>query len=146
MNQTQTPSRRTKTTNKKTNKPKRTFKLFNWRVFIGILGGLFLTAVFAGFAILNYFIDTRPTIDVAALKEVQSSNMYDLNGEIVANFKGTYYERIEYEQLADVYVDAVVATEDSNFFVHEGIDIKRIAASLVSNLLANDIVGGGSTI
>lgn len=149
MNQTQTPSRQNKKTNsEKTQKVKRKrkFKLFNWRVFVGILGGLFLVAVALGFYILNYFIDTRPTIDVEALKEVQSSVMYDSNGEIVANFKGTYYEPIEYSQLADVYIDAVVATEDSNFFVHNGVDIKRIAASLVSNIVANDIVGGGSTI
>ncbi|MGL5548679.1 MAG: transglycosylase domain-containing protein, partial [Culicoidibacterales bacterium] len=145
MNQTQQPSRRKQTKKTKTKK-QRNFKFFNWRVFVGILGGLFLAAVFTGFAILNYFIDTRPTIDIDSLKEVQSSIMYDLNGEIVANFKGTYYEPIEYSQLADVYIDAVIATEDSNFFVHEGIDIKRIAASLVSNLIANDIVGGGSTI
>lgn len=147
MTQNQMPSRSAKKTQQtKKKKTTRKFKFFNWRVFIGTLGVLFLIGVATGFVILNHFIDTRPTIDINALKEVQSSVMYDKNGEIVANFKGTYYEPIEYNQLADVYIDAVVATEDANFFVHNGVDVKRIAASLVSNIIANDIVGGGSTI
>lgn len=148
MAQTKTPSRRAKKHNETTKKTKRTrkFKFFNWRVFVGTLAAFFLIAVASGFYLFDYFVDTRPTIDVAALKEVQSSLMYDHTGELVANFKGTYYEEVTYDQLADVYVDAVVAIEDSNFFVHNGVDIKRIAASLVTNIIADDIVGGGSTI
>ncbi len=41
---------------------------------------------------------------------------------------------------------AFVASEDTKFFTHTGIDLKAIRASLIANLKADKVVRGGSTI
>ncbi|MFV0395330.1 MAG: transglycosylase domain-containing protein [Coprobacillaceae bacterium] len=53
---------------------------------------------------------------------------------------------VEYEDLPQVLVDAVVAGEDSRYFEHDGFDLPRIAKAFISNLTAGRITGGGSTI
>ena len=42
--------------------------------------------------------------------------------------------------------DAVLAIEDSRFYEHGGVDIQGIVRALGRNILAGEIVQGGSTI
>ena len=44
-----------------------------------------------------------------------------------------------------VFVDALLATEDSRFMQHSGIDLARFLKASVGQLLGNSDAGGGST-
>lgn len=62
----------------------------------------------------------------------------------VSSQKGTY---IEVDDMSPYVVDAVVSTEDRNFYQHRGFDIKGIArAGLRMVVRRNTSGGGGSTI
>ena len=52
----------------------------------------------------------------------------------------------EYEELPQVYVDAVVSVEDKRFFRHGGVDPIAICRALIHDIQAGAFVEGGSTI
>ncbi len=64
---------------------------------------------------------------------------------------GVYFEKIhskyvKYTDVPKVYIKALVASEDGNYFNHPGFDLKSIARAFVANVKAGKIVQGGSTI
>lgn len=52
----------------------------------------------------------------------------------------------EYENLPQIYIDAVIAAEDKRFFRHKGIDPLAIARAAFNDIAAMAFVEGGSTI
>lgn len=55
-------------------------------------------------------------------------------------------EKITYDQIPEVLIDAIVATEDSRYFQHDGIDIARFTKATIGQLLGQRNAGGGSTL
>lgn len=53
---------------------------------------------------------------------------------------------VEYDDIPQVMIDAVIAAEDSRYFEHNGFDLPRIVKALIGNVAAGGITGGGSTI
>ncbi|HVM20277.1 MAG TPA: transglycosylase domain-containing protein, partial [Egibacteraceae bacterium] len=54
--------------------------------------------------------------------------------------------RVDLDKVADVVVDAVLASEDSQFYEHPGIDHRAVMRAAVANLRSGDVEQGGSTI
>lgn len=50
------------------------------------------------------------------------------------------------QELPSLYVDAVLAVEDRNFYNHRGISLRSTARALVRNFQEGEVVEGGSTI
>jgi penicillin-binding protein 1A len=64
---------------------------------------------------------------------------------------GVYFEKIHskyipYQDIPKIYVKALIASEDRNFFSHPGFDINAILRAFIANCKAGSIVQGGSTI
>ena len=64
---------------------------------------------------------------------------------------GTFFEKIHrkymvYEDIPKVFIKALVAAEDKNFFNHRGFDPKAMLRAFVANIRAGKVVQGGSTI
>jgi len=55
-------------------------------------------------------------------------------------------KNVEYEDIPQVMIDAVVAAEDSRYFEHNGFDLPRIVTALIRNVFSGGITSGGSTI
>ena len=53
---------------------------------------------------------------------------------------------IEYDELSQDYIDAVIAVEDNRFFTRYGIDIKSIGRAFKIGLIEKQFDQGGSTI
>ena len=53
---------------------------------------------------------------------------------------------ITFDELPDIYVDAVISVEDHRFWEHGGIDVIAIFRAAVNDIKAMDYVEGGSTI
>ncbi|MGI5959514.1 MAG: transglycosylase domain-containing protein [Massiliimalia sp.] len=53
---------------------------------------------------------------------------------------------VPYEELPDIYVDAVVAVEDQRFWTHHGIDCLAIGRALWNDIRTLSFAEGGSTI
>ena len=52
----------------------------------------------------------------------------------------------KYEELPEMYVNAVIATEDRRFYDHSGIDYIAVMRAIYNDLKAQKFVEGGSTI
>ena len=64
---------------------------------------------------------------------------------------GVYFEKIhskyvKYTDTPRIYIDAIIASEDGDFFNHSGFDIESIARAFIANLKAGRVVQGASTI
>jgi penicillin-binding protein 1A len=55
-------------------------------------------------------------------------------------------DKLEIEDIPQPLIDAFIASEDSRFYEHDGVDYQGIFRAVVSNLLARELVQGGSTI
>lgn len=55
-------------------------------------------------------------------------------------------ETLKYEDLPDHLVQAFIASEDSRFYEHNGIDYKGIARAVLANVQRREVVEGASTI
>lgn len=78
----------------------------------------------------------------------QTSLVYAADGELISRLKGekdVYY--IEYDDIPKYAVQAMVCTEDRQFFEHDGIDLfANIRAAIVLLKNKGEIHQGGSTI
>jgi penicillin-binding protein 1A len=114
-----------------------------------LVGALALPAALATDDILSSV--RNQVLDVPPLGEAetppQNSYVYAADGTELAEL--TFEENRVPIRLADVPLDvrnAVLATEDADFYEHQGVNHLAIARAAVTNLRAGGIEGGASTI
>src|SRR5699024_6542968 len=71
---------------------------------------------------------------------------YDKDGNVFADIGTENRTNIKYEDLPDILIDAVIATEDARFFKHRGIDLQRIGSAIIANIKHGFGSEGASTI
>lgn len=121
-------------------KRKRARRFFFLILLLGILGIL----AFIVFFIM--IIVTAPSFDVEKLERNETTIIYDNKKAVIATLGNERREKLEYNELPNVLVDAIVATEDSRFFQHNGVDAPRFAKAVIGQLAGADDAGGGSTL
>ena len=123
-------------------KPKKSlWKTISKVILLTILAiGLGISAIFA------YFILTAPKLDFDKLDVPYASQFYDKDGELFADIGSENRVKIEYDDLPEVLINAVTATEDVRFFEHPGIDIRRIGGAIKANIERGFGSEGASTI
>ncbi|WP_335990234.1 transglycosylase domain-containing protein [Glycomyces sp. MUSA5-2] len=77
----------------------------------------------------------------------EASTLYASDGKtVIATFGDQYRVQLEYDQIPDSVIQALVATEDSNFFEHNGVDPEGVMRALVTNIADGGTSEGASTI
>lgn len=109
-------------------------------MIVGIIGVLLTAAIF-----LFSIVKNAPEFNPENLYQQESTILYDANGEIIAKLGVEKRENITYEELPEVLVNAIIATEDSRFFQHNGFDLPRFLVASFGQLLGRD-AGGASTL
>lgn len=61
-------------------------------------------------------------------------------------FDTAHRQYVNFEEIPEIFVNALVASEDERFFSHFGFDPMGIARAMVRNVQAGKIVQGGSTL
>ncbi|GAB3604872.1 PBP1A family penicillin-binding protein [Conyzicola nivalis] len=72
--------------------------------------------------------------------------LLDKSGAEFARFYNENRIPITYEQISPNFINALVATEDSRFYQHSGVDFAGIARAMVKNLTNDNRTEGASTI
>lgn len=97
--------------------------------------------------IAKAFVDTAPTLDLAALDaQDKTSFIYDSQGNLITDYKGTEDRiMVSIDEIPEMLQNAFIAVEDARFYEHNGVDVKRIVGALVANFTSGS-TQGGSTI
>lgn len=83
--------------------------------------------------------------DLQNPKVAQASEIYSYDKVMIGKFFTENRTPIQYKDLPKHLIDALVATEDTRFYSHSGIDSRALARAVVGVLTGNR-EGGGSTI
>jgi penicillin-binding protein 1A len=109
---------------------------------------MLLGAVSAGAGAYTFasFVKDVPSLDASKLVDPLSTKFYDKNGKFLYEYGIEKRTKITYEQVPKQLENAFIATEDSHFFEHQGIDFKRTAVAIFKNITGEFGSQGGSTI
>ncbi len=107
------------------------------------LGVLCLVALVA---FLIYIIFSAPKFDTSKLNTKEMTILYDKNDKEIVRLGSEKREKITYDDLPEVLVDAIIATEDARFFQHNGVDAPRFLKASIGQLTGNSSAGGASTL
>lgn len=95
---------------------------------------------------LNYIVKNAPEFTEDVLLMTQTTKVYDSKNVEIAELGTEKREIISYDQLNEVLIDSLIATEDSRFFQHNGFDAPRFLIASVKQALGNKDAGGASTL
>ncbi len=117
-------------------------KLYRWIILLILLIVCYIVAVEINFC--NLFGYSPSIKDLKNPEQCIASEVYAENGELLGKF---FYENrtpITYEDLSPVLINTLIATEDTRFYQHHGIDLKALLPVIKDILNGNP--RGGSTI
>lgn len=108
---------------------------------------LVFVLLFIGCVYIGIFGKIPSKNELNDIKQAQASVVYSADGEIIGKYFYTNRTNIPYHQLPKHLINALVATEDSRFYEHKGIDKVAMLRVLVKTIILRDnSAGGGSTL
>lgn len=130
---------------KKKKKKKKSIKeILNILVTIFLI--LALIGIFLVIAFMGYIVMSAPEFNPSNLYRKESSIVYSNNNDVIAKLGSEIRQTITFNDMPQVLIDAIIATEDSRYYQHNGVDLPRFMKAAVEQLLGNSAAGGGSTI
>ena len=118
---------------------------------VAALFGIALDLVMLGLTAVSAFVAVTltdlPNTDV--LKEVRLQEplrVYSADGALMAEFGVERRSPVTFNEVPPLLVKAFLATEDSRFFEHEGVDLMGIGRAAMSYAQTGERSQGGSTI
>lgn len=122
-----------------------------WKKIVIVLLILAIFMILAFTAFCAYIVLTTDDFVPDKLSQSESTIMYDNKGNefttlgVMTDDILQKREKISYDEFPQVLVDALIATEDSRFFQHNGVDLARFLKASALQLLGKD-AGGASTL
>ncbi|MDY6881261.1 MAG: transglycosylase domain-containing protein [Thermodesulfobacteriota bacterium] len=118
---------------------------------IGFIAFIFLLPlILFGYTYYEVTLDASTRIQKGVIQNIirSESPVYydDKETPIGVFFEKTHRKYIDYKEIPKVFIKAIIAAEDRDFFNHHGFDAKAILRALISNIRAGKVVQGGSTI
>ncbi len=111
---------------------------------------IFSGAVFLGTELGLTVNDLRNSFDISHLDDYSGyelpTEVYDIHGNKITEFFRDKRQIVNYEDLPENLINALIAMEDNRFYEHNGIDVYGIGRAMITNILAGSIKQGGSTI
>ncbi len=103
-----------------------------YALFVLVAGCVLGTGVY----VAQQYIEDAPDLDLSKIENQSLTTFfYDSNGqEITPYFSSQNRVWVQYEEMPEKLVNAVIAIEDKRFRKHIGIDVVRIGGAVVSNV------------
>ena len=120
-------------------------KLVKFVLLVCILALLAGVGTVAG--VFYYYSRDLPRI--TSLKDYHPYTMTEVfseDGKLIGRFGIEKRKVIPVEEIPDLLKKAFIASEDSRFYQHKGLDFLGITRAMIKNIVAGHIVQGGSTI
>ena len=93
-----------------------------------------------------YLASLKPIDNFKEIKPNPVTAIYSSDGENIKTFTAYKFEKVSIDDIPDNLKNAVIATEDKNFYHHRGFDTLGLVRSAITNLRAGKLKQGASTI
>ena len=133
-----------KNENNKKEKSKKIKLLIIKILLIAIILGIIISII-AAVIFFSIIVKEAPEFNPKNLYKQESSIVYDKKGNEIAKIGSEKREKIEYKDMPQILIDAIVATEDSAFFQHNGFNAARFLKATLSQVIGGG-GGGASTL
>ena len=120
----------------------------NWKTLILITLVIFsLPVVFVVSVSSGVFGHLQSKKELLNFKNASATSVLSSEGKLIGNIFYENRTNISYGQIPSNLINALIATEDSRFFEHKGIDSRSLFRVLFKSVIFNNrSAGGGSTI
>src|SRR5256886_1629263 len=122
---------------------KKRSKLFRygWKISLVLLiGG-------AGLALLIFYGAWAASFDMKKVGATPERNtVFDVDGKIYSRLAGSNRLRISLDEVSPMFIDALLAREDTRLYRHPGVDWRGIFRALVRDILTGSAKEGASSI
>jgi penicillin-binding protein 1A len=110
-----------------------------------VIGTLLLAGVCAAYVI--YLLSGLPSLEQLENPKVErATKVYSIDGEVIDQFYIKNRTSVSIKELPKELVNALIATEDKDFYDHWGVDLPRFFKAMVKNAAALRLREGASTI
>ena len=106
---------------------------------------LFFIVSITGFIYIGKIAVKSDIPKVATIINNSTSIIYDNEGVNITTVNLINNNSVKFEDLPDVFINALISAEDARFFEHSGIDFQRILSALINNV-TTDSTQGASTL
>lgn len=120
---------------------KRVLRILIYAVLLLILG---LFALF-GSVYIGLFGPLPSADDLRSIRNDNASEVIGTDGGFLGKYFIQNRSSVAYDQIPQVAINALVATEDSRFFEHNGIDFYSIPRVVIKTIVLGDHSGGGGS-
>lgn len=108
---------------------------------------MMLSAFLAAVAAFNLYLASLPPIsNFDDIKPNPVTSIYSLDGEVIKTFTVFRFEKVSIDDIPADLKNAVISTEDKNFYKHRGFDTLGLVRSVFANIKAGSLKQGASTI
>lgn len=117
---------------------------------LAIVLGCFVFGLGAGY--FASLVKDEPVRTVAVMKQdlydyEKTSKLYFANNEYIGDIRSDLHrEKVSLDKIPQTLIDAVISTEDENFYDHNGIMPKAIIRAAIQEVTDSDTKTGGSTL
>src|SRR5436853_3830108 len=118
-------------------------KLFRFGWKLSLLG----LVVASGLGVLFFFGAWAGTFDMKKVGEMPERNtVFDVDGKIYSRLAGANRLKVSLDQVSPLFINAVLAREDTLFYEHGWIDWRGVARALVHDIMSGSAKEGASSI
>ncbi|MGV3354752.1 penicillin-binding protein PBP1A [Streptococcus orisratti] len=117
-------------------------KVLKYLLITGV--SLAIIVALAGGGLFAYYISSAPKLSEKELKSTNSSLIYDVNNNLIADLGSEKRENVSADNIPLNLVNAITSIEDKRFFKHRGVDIYRIIGAAFNNIFRGSTQGGST--
>jgi penicillin-binding protein 1A len=140
------PSKKSKSPKKTKRKNKASWKRRLIKSLLALMAAaLLLLFLLFGAVYIGLFGPLPSDEDLSSIEQANASEVYSSDGVLLGKYYIQNRSVISFEEIPQVVIDALIATEDSRFFEHEGIDFYSIPRVVIKTIILGDRSGGGGS-
>src|SRR5438067_1927570 len=108
---------------------------------------LFVLIAGAGLVLLLFYGAWAASFDTKKVGAMPERNtVFDVDGKIYSRLAGSNRLRVSLDEVSPLFIDALLAREDTRFYQHPGVDWRGILRALVRDILSGSAKEGASSI
>jgi len=112
-----------------------------------ITAGAGLAVLILGIVYWNYLVSGLPSLErIENPKAELASKVFSADGEVLDQFYIKNRSHLGFADIPKTVVDALIATEDKDFYNHWGVDLVRLGKAIIKDIFALRLKEGASTI